>query len=190
MRICENCSALCEEEVCSKCGGKNIRQVQDTDFCFFLECSREFGNSFKEVLEKENIPCVLLPSGSGINTIYAVPLENYKVYVPYLNYERAINVYNYFINVPSLEEYKKTLLDNIDKWYIAEESTVKKIGKKFKIAKNADVFESIIEAVKNANRISNKGKVRFAMDKEGEGLLVEYGKISLWFNAETFEIIL
>ncbi len=48
-----------------------------------------FGESLKESLENEGIDCVLMPYGTGVNSKFALPLENYLLYVRYKNLDRV-----------------------------------------------------------------------------------------------------
>ena len=89
MKYCENCRVLCEEIKCSVCRSKKLREVNGNDFCLLLECPKNKGEMLKSFLEEEEIPCVLMPSGSGYRTVFGLALENYKVFVPYAFYEKA-----------------------------------------------------------------------------------------------------
>lgn len=69
-----------------------MRAVDDDDFCLVAKVDRFFGDNLKYNLENENIECVLMPYGTGVNSTFALPLENYLLYVRYknLDYVRQI----------------------------------------------------------------------------------------------------
>ena len=79
MNYCEKCKRLCEEEFCSFCGNKKLRKAEADDFCFLFECDAAFGDMFAGILKDEGIACVLMPSGSGVRTHFALNLENYNI---------------------------------------------------------------------------------------------------------------
>ncbi len=92
MNYCENCNIACQDDRCPKCGRKKMRAVNDDDFCLVGKVDRIFGDNLKENLGNEGIECALLPYGTGINSIFALPPESYLVYVRYkhLDYVRQI----------------------------------------------------------------------------------------------------
>lgn len=79
--FCEKCNLVCGEKRCPKCGSKKLRTVLSEDFCYAGRVSWFFGESLKFNLESDNIGCVLMPYGSGLN----IPYEEYLVYVRYKN---------------------------------------------------------------------------------------------------------
>lgn len=87
MNFCERCNIVCNDERCPQCGRKKLRAVNEDDFCLVAQVDRYFGDSLKENLEIENIECVLLPYGTGVNTKFALPLESYLLYVRYKDSE-------------------------------------------------------------------------------------------------------
>ncbi len=92
MNFCEGCNIVCKDERCPKCGRKKLRAVNDDDFCLVAQVDRFFGDNLKDNLENENIECVLVPYGTGVNSKFALPLESYLLYVRYknLDYVRQI----------------------------------------------------------------------------------------------------
>ena len=89
MNFCEGCNIACNDARCPQCGRKKLRAVKEDDFCLVAQVDRSFGDSLKENLESENIECVLLPYGTGVNAKFALPLESYLLYVRYKNLEYA-----------------------------------------------------------------------------------------------------
>ncbi|MBQ9481059.1 MAG: hypothetical protein IJU84_02725 [Clostridia bacterium] len=97
MYYCENCNKVSEYDFCRDCGDGDLREVRGEDFCFLVECGTTFGEMLKSVFDKENIPCALLPRGTGVRTALALKLENYRVYVPYAFLERAKEILEIFL---------------------------------------------------------------------------------------------
>lgn len=94
MNFCENCNIACKDERCPKCGRKKLRTVNADDFCLISQVDRFFGDSLKVVLENENIECVLVPHGTGVNSNSGLPLENYLLFVRYKNTDRVLKILN------------------------------------------------------------------------------------------------
>ncbi len=92
MNFCESCNIACKDESCPKCGRKNLRAVNDDDFCLVAEVDRLFGDMLKGVLENESIECILMPYGSGVNSKFALPLESYLLYVRYKNLDHVMQM--------------------------------------------------------------------------------------------------
>ena len=89
MNFCERCNIACNDERCPKCGRKKLRAVNDDDFCLVSQVDRFFGDSLKDMLENENIECVLMPYGTGVNSKFGLPLESYLLYVRYENLDHV-----------------------------------------------------------------------------------------------------
>lgn len=89
MNFCEGCNIACEDERCPKCGRKKLRAVNDDDFCFVAKVDKLFGDILKGIFENENIECVFMPYGSGVNSKFALPLESYLLYVRYKNLDNV-----------------------------------------------------------------------------------------------------
>lgn len=85
MNFWEGCNVACKDERCPKCGRRKLRAVNDDDFCLVAKVDRLFGDNLKVNLENENMECVLIPYGTGVNSMFALPLESYLVYVRYKN---------------------------------------------------------------------------------------------------------
>lgn len=85
MNFCEKCNIACGGDICPKCGRKKLRPVTEEDFCFAGRVDKLFGDNLKCILEQDNIECALIPYGTGVRSKFALPLENYLVYVRYKN---------------------------------------------------------------------------------------------------------
>lgn len=188
MKYCEKCKVLCEDDFCTKCNTTEIRSVNDDDFCLFFESGAEFGELFKETMESSGAVCVLVPYGDGTLSRLGVKI-GYQVYVPYRYMDVAKNVYRILDSRPSKEDLRKKLLDNIENWFINSDKNLKKIIKKLKITKGADVFDFIIGFVKNADNVVFYRHINGFVESDRDAVCVTKGKASVWFDLETFEII-
>ena len=94
MNFCESCNIACKDERCPKCGRKKLRTVNAEDFCLVAQVSRVFGESLKVFLENESIECILMPYGTGVNSILGLPLENYLLFVRYKNMDYVQQIVN------------------------------------------------------------------------------------------------
>ena len=187
MKYCEKCNTVVTLKYCPACGNKKIREVTSDDFCFLIECGQTYGEMLKDALQEEKIQCVLVPWGDGVRSKLGLKLENYKVYVPYEHYERAREILA-FNNKTESDNIKELLLANKDKWNIANERAEKKLRKKLKIDDNVDIFEYISEGVKKSQDVKDRGFMG-SFVPPAHGLTVKIGDVTLWFSAETFEII-
>lgn len=199
MNYCEKCNVICDENECQICGNKELREVLADDFCLLTEANRQFGESFKNSFEQEGKECVFVPCGSGFLTQFGLPLENNKIYVQYKDIERGKELVEFFSTNPENERIRKQLLDNYGQWYFKKDKTAKKIRKKFKLEKDADVMAFVRQILENAAEIEDKGPMTTA-DFETKSALIRMLNVSLdgytiktdegyiWFVIPTYEI--
>ena len=187
MKYCEKCNAIVTLEYCPACGNKKIREVTADDFCFLVECGQMYGDMLKDALQEEEIQCALIPCGKGVRSRFGLSLENYKVYVPYMHYERARELYNTLYHESESDNIKDLLLSNKDKWYIASEQTERYIRQRLKIDDDVDIFEYIREGVEKSQDVKNRGFMH-SFILGANALTVKIGEVTLWFSDETFEI--
>ena len=76
MYFCENCHLPTETERCPRCKRKNLRPIALQDMCELTECHQQWYELEKRRFSALSIPVVTLPVGSGVNTMFALPLEN------------------------------------------------------------------------------------------------------------------
>ena len=79
MKYCENCHVAAELPRCPLCGGKKLREIKEDDYCFLTEMRAMNGEMLADILRGNGIECVSMPSGSGLNTAMALPLENSRL---------------------------------------------------------------------------------------------------------------
>lgn len=187
MKYCVNCRSLCEDEVCSFCGAKKLKDAEDDDFCLLFECERGEGEVLKSFLDEEGIPCVLMPSGNGLRTVLGLNLENYKVFVPYRFYDKASEIVDSISN-DSTEQYRERLLEQIGLWHFKNESSEKKFRKKFDLEKGADPLAYVKEEVEQAFLITDEGII-YACPERGHFLSVKSERGNILFNSATYEIV-
>ena len=160
------------------------------DFCILTEIEQMYGEMLRDVLQEEEIDCVLMPCGNGVRSQFGLSLGRYKVYVPYKHYESSVEILNSLFNAPTTDDLKELLLSNIDKWHILSARTEKKIRKKLKISDDADIIESIRDGVAKSQSIEDRGPLSFSNAFNSHGLAVEIDKVTLWFSDESFEIVI
>ena len=92
MYFCEKCNMLMAENSCKNCGKKNLREVKDDDFCFFVKLMAENAKYFEENLKEQDIPVALIPAG-GVN--WRIRTSGaFKVYISYGYFDRAKEIYD------------------------------------------------------------------------------------------------
>ena len=189
MKYCEICNLLSDSESCPVCGNEKLREVAPDDFCFLTECWQASGDALRDALQNKGVECALLPWGNGARSAFGLRLEKYRVYVPYKDYEIAAELFDLISGGTASNELRKELLQNVDKWHVVGDATLKKIRKKLKISENADVFEGIKEFVIKAESIEDRGMI-LCGTRQVRGVTAEKGKIVLWFSFEDFEIFI
>lgn len=183
---CENCHTLNVQDCCLLCGKINLRNPDKNDYCFLIEADSMFGEMFIGILEDENIPYSAMPSGNGIRSIFALKLENYKIYVTYEFIYRAKELLNEIL-INSEEEEIKDLKKNLDRLF-ASQNSEKKIKKNLKMSENDSLTAYCADKIINADRIINQGKISSCI-KGGYYLYVYKGKEVIIINSATYEII-
>ena len=80
-----------KENCCSTCGKKNLRQVQDDDFCFFIALGADKARYLEENLKSHDIPTASLGTGLDLRTRTS---GTFKIYVPYCYLDKATELYD------------------------------------------------------------------------------------------------
>lgn len=186
MYYCESCKLLCETNVCPQCGEGDLREPQSGDYCFLTECESSFGKMLEEIFSDKGIPCALIPNGNGFRSALGLNLENYVIFVPCEDYQSAREICDYF-NVDTTEEFKKELIDIREKWHINGIFADKRFKKALKLAKDADLFSSCEELLKNAEKITDGGPIS-SCSEGGHNYIVRSGSFELMFNSVTGEL--
>lgn len=186
MYYCEKCHTLNEQNCCQSCSKINLRNPDKNDFCFLIEVDSMFGEMFVGILKDENITYSAMPSGNGMRSVFALKLENYKIYVVYELFDRAKELLNeLFINLEDAET--KDLKKNLDKLFASQRSE-KKIRKILKISNNDSLTAYCADMINNADRIMNQGEIS-SCNKGGYYLYVYKGKEVIIINSATYEVI-
>lgn len=163
MKYCENCSAATNAARCPICGGKKLREVRGEDYCFLVELPKIEGDMLADILRGNGMECVADPSGSGVNTAMALPLENRKLYVRWKDWDAAAD----FLREEAAretEKWRNYLQENVGKLNISPK-TAKKIVRKAKLGRRGDALEFCRRMIAEAERIEAKEVTRLRRRK-------------------------
>ena len=188
MKYCENCMTLCASECCEVCGNLQVREVTSKDFCFLLECEETFGEMLKPILDETNIACELIPAGNGARSAFGLRLGNYRVYVPYQQYETAQEILKDLWDDPA-DDLREDLLENADRWHVKNDGALKKLRKKLALTEKEDFLAYVKDGVASAAEISDDGLIS-ACTRGGHYISVKIKNQRIWFNSETYEIFI
>ena len=87
---CERCKRLTEGEICPECGKPCKRDALPEDPCFLLSGGQIWADMACELLDQEKIPYLKQGSlGAAMTVLTGLSLENYSLYVPFAQYDRA-----------------------------------------------------------------------------------------------------
>ena len=95
MYFCEKCNMLMQNNRCANCGKKELRNVQDDDFCYFVSLDTDKARYFEENLKSQNIPTASLGTGIDLRTRTS---SKFKIYIPYVFFDKATELYNLLFN--------------------------------------------------------------------------------------------
>ena len=128
-----------------------------------------------------------MPSGNGLRTVLGMSLENYKVFVPYGVYDKALEIVD-SMSSDSTEQLREKLLENEALWHFKNEAVEKKFRKKFELKKDADLLCYIKEEVEQALLIADEGLI-YACPERGHFIAVKSEQGNILLNSATYEII-
>lgn len=185
MGYCENCRVVSERERCPLCGTKKLRDVREDDFCLLTEQSSQYGETLTEIFHESGIPCTALPYGRGTETRLGLPLENYRLFVPYLYLEKAENIMRQ-IEDEKTRKFKTRLLRNAHQFCISEKLE-RKIRKKANLTEE-NFSDFIIDVIKRAEKITDGGKITTCPDG-GHYLFCYSRNATVAFHSTTYEIL-
>ena len=117
MNYCENCQVATDLPRCPCCGGKKLREARSEDYCLLIEKKAMDGEMLADILRGNGVECVTMPSGSGVRTAFAAPLENRKLFVPWHSLEQA-KAYLREAADTETEKWRQYLSENADKLHI------------------------------------------------------------------------
>lgn len=185
MKYCENCHAATDAERCPLCKGRKLREVAQEDYCLLTELPAMNGEMLADVLRGNGIGCVTLPTGSGLNSALALPLENRRLFVQWKFWETAKR----YLQEEADEEtqsLRRYILDNAQRLYLSPKLT-KKVFKKSRGACGDDAAAYCRDLIAKAERIYNGGPS--CCSANGDDLICFTGGISIVVASETFEIL-
>lgn len=184
MKYCGSCKIIIDTETCPVCGGR-LREAKAEDFCLIAEKDALQGKITQNMLVSQGIDCVSLPSGSGVRSAFALPLENLKLYVPYARYEKANGILRANAD-ENTEKLRKELLANADKLHIKNDRAEKRIRKTLALQKGADTVGFCKELIACAKLIKNEGSSYGAIS--GNYITV-YGEVNVTIGSGDYEIL-
>ena len=91
---CEKCNFATEETRCPLCGNKKLRDIQDDDYCFFVNISDFSYTMLEGALQEHNIDVVGVPCYSHeVKYATAGRADSRQVYIRYKDIDKAIEIY-------------------------------------------------------------------------------------------------
>ena len=79
-----------QDNRCTKCGKKKLREVQADDFCFFVTLEADKARYFEENLKLQNIPAASIGVGLDLRSRTS---GLFKIFIPYGDFDRATEIY-------------------------------------------------------------------------------------------------
>ena len=187
MLYCENCYFAFQEELkrCPLCGSKRVRPAKDEDFCLVADEREAKSDNLRECFGSAGIPCSAMPYGNGLRSYFALPMDRYRLYVPFAYREQAVEIISASDRLQT-ETLREQLLKNAGRFFV-QQKTEKKIRRKYKIPPDTDLIGLCVQIVKSAEKISDQGWTGSL--NGGHYIFCASGEQSLMVNSETYEIL-
>ncbi len=94
MLFCEKCNFTTDENRCPSCGNKRLRDVNDEDFCFYVNVDEFNYYMLESALKENNVEIAGVPYYSrGVTYATAGRADGRKVYVRYKDMEQVKEIY-------------------------------------------------------------------------------------------------
>lgn len=101
---CPKCKKIVEGAKCPFCK-KATREVKSDDICYLTEKPEPFAGMVKDLLEQNEIPCLLVGVlGAGLSTYVGTYCEIKKIYTNYSDLEKASQLLDEIYGAPIAEE--------------------------------------------------------------------------------------
>ena len=184
MKYCENCSYATDAARCPLCGGKHLREVEDDDYCFLIEKPKLEGEMLADVLRGNGIGCVAVPSGSGVLSAMALPLENRKLFVRWKDWKKTADML-YAEEAADTEMWRQFLQENAEKFSLSPK-TEKRILRKAKLGKGGDALRFCRRMIAQAKCIDGGKEMRFSREQL---IFCHASGVVVTVNAKTLEIV-
>lgn len=96
MLFCERCHLPTDEKKCPNCNNKKLREIDDNDFCFFVNLSAPYFEMFAETLKNNGIEAVGVPYYPQNAVVFsnAGRAEGRRVYIKYKDVDFAREIYS------------------------------------------------------------------------------------------------
>ena len=99
MYFCEICNLISETNICNNCNKKNLRAVNEEDFCFFLDLPVFSAKMLETMLENNQIEFIFLPIRNSISRgALSKEADTHRIFIKYKYYEISKKLYNEFFN--------------------------------------------------------------------------------------------
>ena len=90
---CPHCHILTVNTRCPICLSREVREPEDGDYCFLTEKELLWAPSVTELLSRNAIPFVTeRVLGAGLSARMGSSFERVRIYVPYENYQTALEL--------------------------------------------------------------------------------------------------
>ncbi|MBR7177090.1 MAG: hypothetical protein IKD26_02630 [Clostridia bacterium] len=196
MYYCEDCNIKNPTNRCNRCGAKNLREIRDDDYCFFGEMEATAAENLKNKLQSEGIGCALIPSGTGIRSLFALKLENCLVFIEYRAHDYVADLFAQEA-LRKTELLKEEVVPNLDKLY-ALPNDEKKIRKRIKLHKTENLIELCKNVILSATKGADLGPIvgdevereSFSLDDQNNFRYYYFAneQYEVWINAYTMRI--
>ena len=97
MFFCENCNLLLNDNICGNCNKKQLRSVEENDFCYFIDLDVFNAKIFEEMLKNNKIDFVFLPIRNNVgSTAFSKEADTHRIYLKFKQYELGKDSYKEF----------------------------------------------------------------------------------------------
>ena len=183
MNYCENCSCATNDSRCPLCGSKKLRPVKDDDYCLVTECKKSQAAQRKEDLARYGIHAIGVPFGDGFRSQLALPLENERLYVPYAQLHKTLELLHSW----KKEEEKslRTYLLQHAKSLSISPKLAKRLIRKLRLTEE-ELIPYLQEALISTDKVYDGG----ALSNSSAHLYIcQLPKYVITLNSETMEIV-
>lgn len=93
MLYCKKCMLMTDEKKCPMCNTKKLTELNDKEPVYLITKEMIWSDTISNVLEEHNIPYLKHGNlGPALSITLGYGVEYYKFYVPYCEYETALQL--------------------------------------------------------------------------------------------------